>query len=94
MSRKWSITLLVASLMLLTSLSMVIVLDALVLPRIGEPTCLIFGRAADSLGVADGARVDPDSGGCRAYGCVDIVTSTNRILLPDIHRTESVRLTC
>lgn len=74
--------------------AVILVVDVAVIPRIAAEDCYVQGRAATALGVEEGARVDPDSGGCEAYGCADIVVSADRLLLPDYRTVEEIRNRC
>ena len=66
----------------------VAVWDLVVISRIAAEECRLVGRAAEERGVADGATDQPDSGGCAAYRCVDIVRTAPRIAFSDV---ESIR---
>ena len=75
-------------------MSAVLVWDVFVIPRIASSDCHVYGRAAEALGVPDGSRVDPDSGGCRAYGCSDEIVTADRVLLSDYRSVEMFRSNC
>ncbi len=52
------------------------------------------GRAAEVRDVPDRTPIDPDSGGCRAYGCADEVFDADRVLLGNYQRIEMHRSRC
>ncbi len=79
---------------LLIVLSGILVYDGVILPAIAVGECRLRGRAAEVRGVPDGTPIDPDSGGCSAYGCADEVFDVDRVLLGDYERIERHRTSC
>ena len=84
----------VLTLVAVAILASALTVDLIVIPRIAADDCLVFGSAARTRNVPPGTRVAPDSGGCSAFGCVDIVTDADRVLLSDYRRVERIRNSC
>jgi len=71
-----------------------LMVDVVVMPRVADERCVVFGASAAALGVVDGSEVQPDSGGCAAMGCVDSVRRAERLLLEDYRKVVHHRVNC
>ncbi|MEZ5215683.1 MAG: hypothetical protein R2705_01050 [Ilumatobacteraceae bacterium] len=72
-----------------------LVVDIWLIPRVAAEHCVLHGAAARAEGLADGAVVAPDTGGCVAFfGCVDIVRHSDRLILDDFHSIRRLRERC